>query len=130
MGQAKFEHPSALPSLLASLSAGVTEEIIFRLGLMSLIISGLLYLIKKKIPYNNIIWIGNITASLIFGLIHLPMSGNYWELTPTVIGTTVIGNIITGTTFGWIFWRYGLLMAMLANFCFDIVFQKHFVMQQ
>jgi hypothetical protein len=118
----KFKHPSALPSFLASFSAGITEEIIFRLGLMSLIVSVLQYFVKRKTPSNKIIWTGNIVAGVIFGLIHLPMSNNYYELTSIVIGTTVIGNTITGTTFGWIFWRYGLLMAMLAHFCFDIVF--------
>ena len=118
----KFNHPSAFPSFLASISAGITEEIIFRLGIMSLFVSIMQYFVKRKTPSNKIIWIGNITTGIIFGLIHLPMSNNYYELTSIVIGTTVIGNIITGTTFGWIFWRYGLLMAMLAHICFDIVF--------
>lgn len=118
----KFKHPSALPSLLASFSAGVTEEIVFRLGIMSLFVTILQYFSKIKIPSNRIIWISNIAVGIIFGIIHLPMSNNYWELTPIVIGFTIFGNVITGTTFGWIFWRYGLLMAILAHFCFDVVF--------
>ncbi len=119
---AKFDHPSALPNFFAAFSAGVTEEIIFRLGIMSLFVVVLQYLFKTKASSNSIIWIANITVGLIFGLIHLPMSSNYWELTPIVIGTTILGNLITGTAFGWVFWRYGLLMAMLAHFSFDIVF--------
>ncbi len=122
MGTAKFKHPSAIPNLFASFSAGITEEIIFRLGIMSLIISIILYLTKAKIPKNGIVWTGNILTAILFGLIHIPMSSNYFDLTPIVIGTTVLGNIITGTTFGWIFWRYGLIMAMLAHFTFDIIF--------
>lgn len=122
MGTAKSKHPSATPNLFASFSAGITEEIIFRLGFMSLIVSAILYLNKTKEPSNRNIWTGNIITALLFGLIHIPMSSNYFELTPIVIGTTVIGNVVTGTTFGWIFWRYGLIMAMIAHFTFDIVF--------
>ncbi|MCX2680075.1 CPBP family intramembrane metalloprotease [Galbibacter sp. EGI 63066] len=122
METANFRHPSAIPNLFASFSAGITEEIIFRLGIMSLIITAILYLTKAKIPSNKTTWIGILLTALIFGLIHIPMSGKYYELTPIVIGTTVLGNVITGTTFGWIFWRYGLIMAMLAHFIFDVVF--------
>lgn len=122
MGTAKFNHPSAIPNLFASFSAGITEEILFRLGIMSLVITAIQYLIKTETPSNKTIWIGNVLTALIFGLIHIPMSGNYFDLTPIVIGTTVLGNVITGTTFGWLFWRYGLMMAMLAHFIFDVVF--------
>lgn len=68
------------------------------------------------------IWIGNVLTALIFGLIHIPMSSNYFDLTPIVIGTTVLANVITGTTFGWIFWRYDLIIAMLAHFIFGVIF--------
>jgi len=122
MGIAKVSHPSAIPNLFASFSAGITEEIIFRLGFMSLVISVILYLTKTTAPTKGIIWTGNILTAILFGLIHIPMSGNYYDLTPIVIGTTVLGNVITGTTFGWIFWRYGLIMAMIAHFIFDVVF--------
>lgn len=122
MGPANFKHPSAIPNLFASFSAGITEEIIFRLGIMSLVITAIQYLNKTKTPSNKTIWIGNLLTALFFGLIHIPMSSNYYDLTPIVIGTTVLGNVITGTTFGWIFWRYGLIMAMLAHFIFDVVF--------
>ena len=121
MGVPKAKHPSAIPSLFASFSAGITEEIIFRLGIMSLIVTAIKYIIKAKTASNRIVWTGNIITAFLFGLIHIPMSSNYFDQTPIVIGTIILGNVITGTTFGWIFWRYGLVMAMLVHFISDIV---------
>ncbi len=121
IGTAKANHPSAIPSLFASFSAGITEEIIFRLGIMSLLITIIQFLVKLKTASNRIIWIGNILTALSFGLVHIPMSHNYFDQTPIVIGTIILGNVITGTTFGWIFWRYGLIMAMLVHFISDVV---------
>ena len=65
---------------------------------------------------------GNIIAAIFFGLIHLPLSKNFVHLTPFTIGVTMIGNLITGTTFGWIFWKRGLLVAIVSHVVFDIVF--------
>lgn len=121
IGTAKAKHPSAIPNLFASFSAGITEEIIFRLGIMSLIVTVIKYIIKTKKASNRIVWTGNIITALLFGLIHIPMSSNYFDQTPIVIGTIILGNVITGTTFGWIFWRYGLIMAMIVHFISDVV---------
>jgi len=122
MGEAKFHHPSALPNLFAAFSAGVTEEIMFRLGLVSLVVALLQFLTKTETPSNLIVWSGILVVGLVFGLTHLPVAGTYYELTPVVVGTIVMGNVVTGTAFGWVFWRYGLIMAMLAHFSFDVVF--------
>lgn len=123
LGAPKFAHPSALPSLFGSFSASVIEEIIFRLGAMSLIVSLFQSKAKASTPSNLIIWTGIFVTSLLFGLVHLPMANKFFELTPIVVGTIMIGNGITGVTFGWLFWRYGLIMAMVAHFFADIVLQ-------
>ena len=122
LGVPNFKHPSALPNLFAAFSAGVTEEVMFRLGMMSLLVALLQFLTKTETPSNSIIWTGILVVALLFGLIHLPVAGIYYELTPVVVGTIVMGNVVTGVTFGWVFWRYGLIMAMLAHFSFDVVF--------
>ncbi|PLX00106.1 MAG: hypothetical protein C0591_01775 [Marinilabiliales bacterium] len=61
-------------------------------------------------------------TELFFGLIHLPLSKFFVELTLFTIGVTMIGNLITGSTFGWIFWKRGLLLAIALHIAFDIVF--------
>jgi membrane protease YdiL (CAAX protease family) len=118
----KLSRPSKPYYALVSFSAGITEEILFRLGLMSWIISGIQFLKKIELPTNKMVWTGILVSALFFGLFHLPLSTNFVELTPFTIGVTMIGNCITGTTFGWIFWKRGLLVAILSHITFDLVF--------
>ena len=118
----KLSRPSKPFYALVSFSAGISEEIMFRLGLMSLIITIIQFLKKMENPSNKIVWTGIVISALFFGLIHLPLSKNFVELTPFTIGVTMIGNLITGSTFGWIFWKRGLLIAIIAHTAFDLVF--------
>ena len=118
----KLSRPSKLFYILVSFSAGITEEIIFRLGLMSLVITGIQFLKKAEFPSNKIVWTGILISALFFGLMHLPLSKNFVYLTPFTIGVSMIGNLITGCTFGWIFWKRGLLVAILSHIVFDLVF--------
>jgi membrane protease YdiL (CAAX protease family) len=107
---------------LVAFSAGISEEIMFRLGFMSLIIAIIQFIRNVDNPTNKMIWTGIIISALFFGLIHLPLSKNFVELTPFSIGVTMVGNLITGSTFGWIFWKRGLLVAILSHIVFDLVF--------
>ncbi|WP_412071626.1 CPBP family intramembrane glutamic endopeptidase [Reichenbachiella sp.] len=118
----KLSRPSKSFYALVSFSAGITEEIIFRLGLMSLIITGIQFFNASDFPSKKMVWTGIIISALFFGLMHLPLSKNFVELTPFTIGVSMIGNLITGTTFGWIFWKRGLLVAILSHIAFDLVF--------
>ncbi len=117
-----ISRPSKPFYALVAFSAGISEEIMFRLGLMSLIITVIQFLKKADNPSNKTIWIGIIISAIFFGLIHLPLSKNFVELTPFTIGVTMIGNLITGSTFGWIFWKRGLLLAIISHIAFDLVF--------
>lgn len=116
------ERPSKIYYVLVSFVAGTNEEIIFRLGLMSLLVTVIQYFKKLDEPTNNIVWVGILLSALIFGLMHFPITNNFFELTPFTIGFTMIGNLITGTTFGWIFWKRGLLVAIISHIAFDITF--------
>lgn len=118
----KLTRPSKPFYALVSFSAGITEEIMFRLGLMSLIIAALQSIKQVQNPSNSMVWTGILIAGFFFGLIHLPLSKNFVELTPFTVGVTMVGNLITGTTFGWIFWKRGLLVAILSHVMFDLVF--------
>jgi len=117
-----ISRPSKSFYALVSFSAGITEEIMFRLGLMSLLIAVIQFLKKAENPSNKTIWTSIIISAIFFGLIHLPLQKNFVELTPFTIGVTMIGNLITGSTFGWIFWKRGLLIAIIAHIAFDLVF--------
>ncbi|TNE70749.1 CPBP family intramembrane metalloprotease [bacterium] len=117
-----ISRPSKLFYFLVSFSAGITEEILFRLGLMSLFITIIQFLKQAENPSNRTIWTSIGISAIFFGLIHLPLQKNFVELTPFTISVTMIGNVITGSTFGWIFWKRGLLIAIIAHIAFDLVF--------
>lgn len=117
-----LSRPSKSFYVLVSFSAGISEEIMFRLGLMSFIVSAIQFLKNAESPSNYIIWTGIIISALFFGLIHLPLQKNFVELTSFTVGVTMIGNLITGSIFGWIFWKQGLLAAILSHITFDLVF--------
>ena len=118
----KISRPAKPFYVLVAFSAGISEEIMFRLGLMSLIVSIIQFIRNVDIPSNKMVWAGIIISALFFGLMHLPLSKNFVELTPFSIGVTMVGNLITGSTFGWIFWKRGLLVAITSHIAFDLVF--------
>ena len=118
----KLPRPSKPFYVLVSFSAGITEEIMFRLGLMSLIVTIVLFVKKAAEPTTSVVWTGILVSAVFFGLIHLPLSKNFVELTPFTIGVTMTGNLITGSIFGWIFWKRGLLVAILCHIVSDLVF--------
>jgi membrane protease YdiL (CAAX protease family) len=118
----KLSRPSKPFYALVSFSAGITEEIMFRLGLMSLITTIIQVLRGAENPSDKLVWAGIIISSLFFGLTHLPLSKNFVELSTFTVSVTMIGNFITGSTFGWIYWKRGLLIAILCHILSDLVF--------
>jgi hypothetical protein len=109
--------------LLASFYGGITEELIARLFLMTLIVwlIGKIAFKRRRQPSKPAIWIGILGAAILFGLGHLPATAAVWPLTPLVVARTVLLNALAGTAFGFIYWGWGLELAMCAHFCADIV---------
>jgi len=127
-----FMPPATLPAtagidlwkrFLASFYGGITEELICRLFLMTLLV----WMCRKFTSQKDsavpawMFWTGIIGAALLFGLGHLPATATVWPLTPLVIARALLLNAIAGVTFGWIYWRRGLEHAMVAHFFADIV---------
>jgi hypothetical protein len=115
-------YPAPWKWFLVSINAGVTEEVAFRLGLMTLLawLGSLISRDDGGHPTAAVLWIANIVAALAFGAAHLggiiPV-----PLTPVFIVRTVVQNGIVGTAFGWLYWERGLESAMLTHFLFDVV---------
>ncbi len=117
-----IERPSKAYYAIVSFSAGITEEIMFRLGLMSLTIAVIQYFKKETKPSTSVVWVGIIITAICFGLVHLPLSKNFSNLTLVTVSATMIGNLITGSFFGWVYWKRGLLVAIVAHIVWDLVF--------
>ena len=109
-------------SLLASFYGGITEELLVRLFLMTLITWLMWKVFARRAgqPAPAIFWGAIIVSAVLFGLAHLPAAALIWPLTTMVILRTVLLNALISLPFGFIFWRWGLEYAMLAHFCTDI----------
>ena len=68
------------------------------------------------------IWIGNLLACLIFGAAHLPQGVRFTGgLSPQLITAALVGNGVPGLLFGWLYWRKGLIAAMVCHAMTDII---------
>jgi hypothetical protein len=109
--------PSGLNLLTAMLYGGITEEILMRWGLMSLLVWIAWKGLKQGVtlPSPGIYQGAIVLAALVFGLLHLPVTAAIVPLTPVVIIRALLLNGIGGIAFGWLFWQYSLEAAMLAH---------------
>ncbi|WP_348535513.1 CPBP family intramembrane glutamic endopeptidase [Komarekiella delphini-convector] len=108
---------SWLNLLTAIFYGGITEEILMRWGLMSLLVWIAWKVFKQGItlPSQGIYQAAIVLAALVFGLLHLPATAAIVPLTPVVIIRALLLNGIVGIAFGWLFWQYSLEAAMLAH---------------
>ena len=116
--------PNAWQGFLASISAGINEEILLRLFMLSLVA----YLIQKARrqpdgrPPASVLWAANLVTALAFGALHLPnLTALSVSVTPFLAFYTISLNSLIGLAFGWLYWTFGLESAMLAHFFTDIV---------
>ena len=109
--------------LMASFYGGIVEEILMRLFLMNLFVWIFSMIIKKGGIRQNrpLIWLSIILAAIIFGAGHLPATSAIAPLTPIVVLRALLLNGIGGIVFGWLFWKRGLLSAMVSHFSADII---------
>jgi Type II CAAX prenyl endopeptidase Rce1-like len=109
--------PNWLSSLTAMLYGGITEEILMRWGVMSLLIWIAWKGLKQGVtlPSQGIYQGAIVLAALVFGLLHLPATAAIVPLTPVVIIRALLLNGIAGIAFGWLFWQYSLEAAMLSH---------------
>lgn len=112
---------SLKPTLAARfLYGGLTEEILMRFGLMTLVIwiASKVFKGTKPIVY----WTGIIMASIIFALGHFPIAYQAVENPSTgLLSYILIGNTIGGLIFGWLYWKKGLESAFLAHIFTHII---------
>ncbi len=115
-------------AFLACFYGGISEEILLRLFLMTLIV-WIIYKIKKTSegkPTVIGIWLAIIISAVIFGLGHLPITGTITSITPLIVLRALLLNGVAGIVFGWLYWKKGLESAMIAHFSADIVLQVIF----
>jgi hypothetical protein len=116
-----MDWPSPWQGLLAAFYGGINEELLTRLGLMTLLTWVGARIARRQQPGRSVIWAANIVAALLFGAGHLPTLATLAPLTPMLVTRTLLLNGLAGVLFGWLYWRRGLLASIVAHFSADIV---------
>ena len=102
------------------LYGGIVEEVIVRWGLMSLLVWVGALLFGASTPC--VIWMAIVITGVLFGLGHLPSHlAVGCRKTPMFIASVIGLNLWASLIFGWLFWRYGLLAAILAHMLFHLI---------
>lgn len=118
---ANFPNPPAWQGVLASFYGGINEELLLRLFLMSVLAWIGCKMTRTSTPGPAVAWTANILAAVLFGLGHLPATAALYPLTAVVLARAIVLNGIGGVAFGWLYWRRGILLTMVAHFSADIV---------
>jgi membrane protease YdiL (CAAX protease family) len=96
-----------------SFTAGVLEEIIFRLFVVSLMV----WLLARVMPRNAAIWTAIIIAALLFGAAHLE---RWMDRGPAAIAAVMFVNGIAALILGIVYVKWGIESAMITHFAADV----------
>ncbi len=122
--QISLSDTPAWQGFLASFYGGVTEEILLRLFVLS-VLAWLGRFVNRTAagrPGQIALWTANILAAVLFGLGHLPATAAAgMPLDAIVVTRAIVLNGVGGLVFGWLYWTFGLEAAMVSHFSADIV---------
>jgi hypothetical protein len=114
-------YPFGWELLGTSFKAGVVEEILSRLFLVSLFVwlGGLFKRDAEGRPTRGVYWAAIFIAGLLFGWMHV--DANLSNPAATFEGCALIMVLSSGLgiCFGWLFWKLGLEWAMFTHFAYD-----------
>lgn len=109
------------PTLAARfLYGGLTEEILMRFGLMTLLVWVCSKIFRGTKPF--VYWLGITLAAIVFAIGHFPVAFQAVENPGAgLLSYIIIGNTIGGVIFGWVYWKKGLESAFLAHIFAHVV---------
>ncbi|HHT46872.1 MAG TPA: CPBP family intramembrane metalloprotease [Firmicutes bacterium] len=126
-GLGALPHPPFPTSLVASVSAAIGEEIIFRLFFISFWVWLISHIILKKRWQNQVFWVIAVISALLFALGHLPsvmiMFGleGLAELPIPLLAEIILLNGVLSVFAAHYFRKYGFLAPVGVHFWADIV---------
>lgn len=127
-----FTHPAFPLSIIASGTAGIGEEILFRLFVLSLWGFLLNLMLRRWHATGVALWIANVIAALAFSASHLPTAmillgvSTPAEIPPVILGELLLVNGVIGLVAGAFFMRRGLVAASGIHFGADFVWHVLF----
>ncbi|WP_017926071.1 type II CAAX prenyl endopeptidase Rce1 family protein [Thioalkalivibrio sp. HL-Eb18] len=115
---AGVEPQFTVPLFARVLYGGITEELLLRWGVMTLLVWLAWRLLQRRqgVPRAGYVWLAIVASAVLFGAGHLPAVAVHLETwTPEVVLFVIGANGVFGVLFGYLFWRYGLEAAMMAH---------------
>ena len=120
-------HPPFPTSLVASVTAGIGEEVIFRLFFISFWVWLISYAIFKKRWQNQIFWIVTLFSALAFALGHFPSVMILFgfktirEIPFILISEIILLNGVVSLLAAYYFRKFGFLAAVSIHFWTDVI---------
>lgn len=101
-------------------AAAVVEEVLFRLFLFSVLAWLAFWLTGHR---RTAFWVGLLVSAAVFAVPHLwgRPSGGVGLVAVAYTGLILLNSGLGGCLLGWVFWRWGLLQAMVCHFVIDAV---------
>jgi membrane protease YdiL (CAAX protease family) len=104
---------------------GITEELVMRLFLMSLVawLCGRWWMTSDGVPTSAAFRVAIVLVAVLFGLGHLPATSALTPLTTMLVVRALVLNGIAGIAFGYLYWKHGLDAAMIGHMSAHVVMQ-------
>jgi membrane protease YdiL (CAAX protease family) len=93
---------------LAGVSAGVIEELFFRMGVMTAVVWVVVHLTRQTHARPWAVWTGAVISAVLFAAAHF----NF--------GPALISYLSIGFMCAWLYWRRGLEAAIVGHASFDV----------
>jgi hypothetical protein len=124
LGQQAVARLTLSGTAMRLLYGGITEELLMRWGLMTLVAWLLWRTIGRgrEQTRSAIMWAAIAIVAIIFGLGHLPVASMVTQLTPLLVAQVIVINALGGIAFGCLYWRRSLEAAMIAHAMAHVVF--------
>jgi hypothetical protein len=126
-GIGRLIHPTFPASIFASLSAGIGEEIMFRLFFISFWVWLISWVILRKRGQNQVFWVITVISALAFAMGHIPslmaLMGytSINEISPVLLAEGILLNGVISIFAAYYMRKYGFLAAAGIHFWTDIV---------
>jgi hypothetical protein len=109
---------AGMPLLVRVLAGGITEELLLRWGFMTVLVWLGWRFVQRRTgtPRPSVVWAAIFFSAIVFGISHLPAARLVvGSLDATIVALVIAGNALIGILFGFLFWRYGLVSAIVAH---------------
>jgi hypothetical protein len=115
---------TAMPVVTRLLYGGITEELLLRWGLMTLLVWAAWRIFQRGRGTPRAIYFVSaiVISSVVFGIAHLPLvSALEVDYTVLIVAFIVTANSLFGLIAGYLYWRKGLEAAIIAHMATHVV---------